>query len=236
MGGVSSRLVTAGVVMLGVAVLALAGRLLPRIPSAPGPAATTVTASTVLAGPGSSATPPPAGVLVPQAMGRTLGEAVAVMRRAGLPAGAVERDPRDAGAVVVGQEPPAGVRVPPHSPVGFRTRDDVWPNGTARPLRLGPGRATALYRIVVADPVHDDLTVVVTAPRGVDLQVWFQFGVGRLPLVEHTEGCRPMGRGTRCTVDFGALPAADPGIWTVGAGKRAGPAAAVQVLIRFTRR
>jgi len=235
MGGVSSRLVTAGVVVLGVGVLAVAGRLLPEIPSAPGPA-TTTTASTVFAGPMPSATPPAQGVLVPQAMGQTLGQARALMRRAGLPAEAVERDPRDAGAVVVGQEPPAGVRVPPHSPVGFRTRDDVWPNGITRSLRLGPGRATARYRIVAADPVHDDLTVVVTAPREVDLRVWFQFGVGRLPLVEHSEGCRPLGRRTRCALDFGAFPAADPGIWTVGAGKRAGPAAAVQVIIRFTRR
>jgi hypothetical protein len=235
MGGVSSRLVTAGMVVLGVGVLVVAGRLLPEIPSAPGPAATT-TASTVLAGPVSSATPPARGVLVPQAMGRTLGQARAVMRRAGLPAGAVERDPQDTGAVVVGQEPPAGVRVPPHSPVGFRTRVDVWPNGTNRPLRLGPGSASARYRVVAADPVHDDLTVLVTAPREVDLQVWFQFGVSRLPLVEHSEGCRPRSRWTRCALDFGAFPATDPGIWTVGVGKRGGPAATVQVMIRFTRR
>jgi hypothetical protein len=231
----SSRLATAAAVVVGLGVLALAGRLLSLEPGAPPPTGGTTTTS-LFTGPPADETVQTAGALVPQAMGRTLAEARAVMRRAGLPGDAVDRDPRDPGAVVVGQEPPAGVWVPPGSPVGFRTRTDVWPNGAPRRLRLGQGRATATYRVVAADPVHDALEIVLTMPRGVELRLWLGTGASPRVLIGSTKGlrdCRPAGGQTRCQVTFAAMAAEPPGVWTVGLAKRSPGAAAVRVKVSF---
>ena len=233
----SSRLAPATAVVVGLGVLALAGRLLSLEPGQAPPASSTTTSS-LFTGPAATETIRTEGALVPQAMGRTLASARAVMRRAGLPGEAVDRDPRGPGAVVVGQDPSAGTRVPPGSPVGFRTRTDVWPNATPRRLRLGQGRATATYRVVAADPVHDPLTIVLWAPRGTDLELWLETETGRRPVLAGTKGpgmCRPVGRQTRCLVAWEAQVAEDPGLWTVGLAKRSPPAAAVRVTITFTR-
>ena len=56
---------------------------------------------------------------MPDVLGRTLAQAEGVLRTAGLHGGAYERDPQGRTAVVVAQEPPAGVVVPPGSMVGF---------------------------------------------------------------------------------------------------------------------
>jgi hypothetical protein len=237
MGGSSSRLVTAAAAALGLGVLVVAGRLLPTAPSVR-PTATTVT-SVVTAPPVPSTTSTTGGVLVPQAIGRTLAQATTVMRAAGLPSGAIDGDPQAPSAVVVAQEPPAGVWVPPNSPVGFRTRSDVWPNATLRRLRLGRGPATATYRVVAADPLNDPLTVVVTMPSTVDLQVWLETGPNRrVPVLDSTDdsrSCRPANRQSRCVVRFAALQAEEPGVWTVSLAKDSLLAAAIQVTVTFTR-
>jgi beta-lactam-binding protein with PASTA domain len=59
---------------------------------------------------------------VPDVVGRQVGQAQAVLRKAGLVGVAYERDPQGADSVVVAQEPPAGSTVPRGSVVGFRTR------------------------------------------------------------------------------------------------------------------
>ena len=160
------------------------------------------------------------------------------MRHAGLPSGAVDQAPQAPNAVVIAQEPPAGARVPPNSPVGFRTRSDVWPNSTPRRLRLGRGPTTAHYRVVAADPMHDPLTVEMTMPRSVDLQVWLQTGRGRRIVLDDTNGsssCRPVNRRARCMVAFAALGGEEAGIWTVGVAKRSAQPAAIGVTVTFMR-
>jgi hypothetical protein len=238
MGGSSSRLATAVVVALGLGVLVVAGRLLPTGPSAR-PPATTVVSSVVTAPPAASTASTTGGVLVPQAIGRTLAQATIVMRAAGLPSGTFERDSQIGTAVVVAQEPPAGILVPPHSLVGFRTRNDVWPNATSRRLRLGRGPTTATYRVVAADPMHDQLTVVVTMPPAVELQVWLETGPNRrVPVLDtsnDSDACRPANRQSRCVVRFAALEAEEPGVWTVSLAKDSSRAAAIQVTVTFKR-
>jgi PASTA domain len=229
----SNRQATAAAVVVGLGVLALAGRLLPLEPGARPPAATT---ASLFTGPARTEPVQTEGALVPQAKGRTLAQARAAMGRAGLPSDAVDRDPRDPGAVVVDQEPPAGAWVPPGSPVGFRTRTGVWPNATPRRLRLGQGATAATYRVVAADPVHDALELVLTMPRGADLTLWLRTPVGRRVMISSTKDlrdCRPTGREVRCLVTWAALAAEPPGVWTVGVAKRSPGAAAVRVRISF---
>jgi hypothetical protein len=231
-------LATAAAVALGLGVLVVAGRLLPTRPSARPPATTAVSSvATFPTAPTTAWTT--RGVLVPQAVGRTLGQATTVMRAAGLPSAADDRDPQAPSAVVVAQEPPAGTRVPPDSAVGFRTRSDVWPNATPRRLRLGRGPTTATYQVVAADPMHDPLTVVVAAPPAVELQVWLETGPSRrvpvLDTIADSRSCRPANQQLRCVVRFAALEAEEPGVWTVGLAKGSSRAAAIQVTVTFTR-
>lgn len=237
MRGSSSRL-TIAAVAVGLGVLVLAGRLLPSGPSAR-PPATTAVRSVVTAPLAASIASTTGGVLVPQAIGRRLAQAMTVMAAAGLPSGAHDRDPQAPSAVVVAQEPPAGVRVPPHSPVGFRTRSDVWPNGTPRRLQLGRGPTTATYRVAAADPMHDTLTVVIARPPTAKLQVWLETGPSRrVPVLDTTHdsgSCRPATRQFRCVVRFAALEAEEPGVWTVSLAKDSSLAAAIQVTVTFTR-
>lgn len=238
LGRSSSRVATAAAVALGLGVLVVAGRLLPTRPSARPPATTAV--ASVVTFPTATATASTAGgVLVPQAVGRTLAQARTVLGAAGLPSGAFDRDPQAPNAVVVAQEPPAGVQVPPHSPVGFRTRSDVWPNATPRRLRLGRGPTTKAYRVVAADPVRDPLTVAVTMSPAVELQVWLETGPSRrVPVLDTSNdwgSCRPANQQSRCVVRFAALAAEQPGIWTVGLAKGSSRAAAIQVTVTFTR-
>lgn len=152
----SGRLVTVAMLLVGLAVLAVAGRLLPSAPSTRRPATTAATgaasAPAIRTAPGNTR-----GYAVPDALGRTLAQAERVMRAAGLQGGADERDPQGRDAVVVAQEPPAGVLVPPGSAVGFRTRTGVQPYGVPRRLRLARGPTTAAYRIVVPDPPPSSL-------------------------------------------------------------------------------
>jgi hypothetical protein len=175
---------------------------------------------------------------VPHAVDRTLAQARTAMDNAGLPSRVADGDPRGPGAVVVGQEPPAGAWVPPGSPVGFRTRTHVWPNGVPRRLRLGEGRTTAAYRIVAADPVHDAFEVVLSLPRGVDLGLWLRTTTSRREVLGSTQTtplCRPAGRRVRCLLAWPAQQAEAPGIWTIGAVKHSSAAAVVRVRVTFTR-
>jgi hypothetical protein len=233
MRGPSGRLATATAVVLGVGVLALAGRLLPGIPSA-GPPATTVRRMFV-----PPATQGTLGVVVPAVVGRTLGEARVGLRRAGLSGGAVERGPEAPAAVVVLQDPPAGALVAPGSAVGFRTRTDVWPNGRPRRLRLGPGPVTASYLVVAASPTFDPLSLEATMPRGADLEVWTRTRFGRRLLLERSNGpgsCGPAGGGrVACAAIFEPLGDEDPGIWVVGVAKRSAAPATVRVTVTFER-
>jgi hypothetical protein len=239
----SSRAATAVALVAGLAVLVVAGRLLPTTPSAQRPATPTsavATAWTVRTVPLADVpTSTVRGIRAPNAIGRTLAQATSVMRAAGLQGAAFERDPQIGTAVVVAQEPPAGELVPPGSVVGFRTRTDVEANGSPRRLRLGRGPTSWGYQVVAADPARQQLTVVVTAPRATDVRVWLETGVGkRLPVLGSTRdatSCHPTGGQSRCVVRLGALDGEDPGIWTATIAKQSSPPAAIQVTVMFTR-
>jgi len=235
MRGSSSRLATAAAVVLGVSVLAVAGRLLPTIPSAPSPPTTAV--GTVLDPPSASTTLPTLGALVPPVIGRTLAQARTAMRDAGLASGAEEQGAQAPNAVVVAQEPSVGERVPPNSPVGFRTMSDVWPNGTPRRLRLGRGPITAHYRVVVADPLYYPLTVAITMPPTVDFSIWLETSLSRrVPVLDSATAsgrCRPVNQQSRCQVTFDALREEEAGVWTVGLAKRSARPATVRITVTF---
>lgn len=135
----SSRAATAAALVAGLAVLALAGRLLPTTPSLSRPA--TPTSAGVPAGtvrmiplrdvPTSTVV---GGVRVANAIGHTLARATSLMRAGGLRGAAFERDPQIGAAVVVAQEPPAGLLVPPAVGWGFG------PGPTCRPMAAHTGR------------------------------------------------------------------------------------------------
>jgi hypothetical protein len=158
----SSGRATAAALVAGLAVLVVAGRLLPSTPGAQRPATPTpagVTAWTVRVIPLRDVpTSTVRGVRVPNAIGHTLARARGVMRAAGLRGVAIEQDPQLPSAVVVAQEPFAGLLVPPRSVVGFRTRTDVPANHAPRRLRLPPGPTTAAYPVVAPDPARHQLT------------------------------------------------------------------------------
>ena len=82
-----------------------------------------------------------------------------MLRAGGLHGRAHQRDPQGRDTVVVAQEPPGGVLVPPGSVVGLRTRSGVQPYGAPRQLRLGRGPTTAAYHMVAPDPARHRLTV-----------------------------------------------------------------------------
>jgi PASTA domain len=228
----SGRAATAAMLLVGLAVLAVAGRLPPSAPSTQHPATTAAIRATttpaIRTAPGNTR-----GYGVPDALGRTLAQAERVMRTAGLYGVAHERDPQGRNAVA--QEPPAGVLVPPGSVVGFRTRTGVQPTGAPRRLRLGRGAATAAYRIVAPDPGTHQLTVAVVVPRATDVNVWLETGRGsRVPVLGSTGDaawCRPGHGRIRCVVRLG-VPA--QGVWTVSVAKRSSSPAAIEITVTFT--
>jgi hypothetical protein len=236
----SRRAATAAALVAGLAVLALAGRLLPTTPSLSRSAAPTsagATTGTVRMIPLRDVpTSTIRGVQVPNAIGHTLARATRVLRAAGLRGAAFERDPQISTAVVVAQEPPAGLLVPPGSGVGFRTRTDVQANGSPRRLRLGRGPTIWGYQLVAPDPARQQLTVVVTAPRAAEVRVWLQTGSSmRLPVLNSRDAtsCHPSGRQSRCVVRFGAFDGEDPGLWTATITKQSSPPATIQVTVTF---
>jgi hypothetical protein len=142
----SSRTATVAMVLIGLAALAVAGRLVRTTPSAEHPA----TSAAVTIPPAATATTVDS-VEVPDAVGQTLAQAKLVMRAVGLRGAADDRDPQVPGAAVVVQEPAAGNLVPADSVVWFRTRTDVQANGVVRRLRLEAGQTTATYLVVAPD-------------------------------------------------------------------------------------
>jgi hypothetical protein len=150
----SSRAATAAAVVAGLAVLAVAGRLLPTTPSLQRPA--TPTSAGVPAGtvrviplrevPTSTLS---GGVRVPDVIGHTLARATSLLRTAGLRGVAFERDPQIGSAVVVAKEPPAGVLIPRGDVVGLRTRTDV--RAKAAPA-VPPGPRSGIRGTVVGPP------------------------------------------------------------------------------------
>jgi hypothetical protein len=224
----SGRLVTVAMLLVGLAVLAVAGRLLPSAPSTQRPATTgAASAPAIRTAPGNTR-----GYSVPDALGRTLAQAERVMRTAGLQGRAYERDPQGRDAVVVAQEPPAGVLVPPGSAVGFRTRTGVQPYGVPRRLRLARGPTTAAYRIVAPDPATYQLAVAVIVPRATDIEVWLERGSGsRVPVLgSDATWCRPRHGKVRCGVRLG-VPA--EGVWTASIAKRSSRPAAIEITVTF---
>jgi hypothetical protein len=230
----SSRVATVAMVLVGLAALAVAGRLVRTTPSAERPAT-------------SAATIPPAAtattldsVEVPDAFGRTLAEAKMVMRAAGLQGAADERDPQVPGAAVVVQEPAAGNLAPRHSVVWFRTRTDVQANGVVRRLRLGAGRTAATYLVVAPDPPTHPLTVVVSMPHAAEVEVWLETEFKSRVLVvgrrQDPTSCKPAGGQVRCVVRFGVVDAGgELGIWTAWVAKHSSPPAVMEVTVRFAR-
>jgi len=226
----SGRVATVAMVLVGLAVLALAGRLLPVAPSVQRPATTdTALAPAIRTAPGNTR-----GYGVPDVLGRTLAQAERVMRSGGLHGSAYERDPQGRDAVVVAQEPPAFAVVPPGSMVGFRTRTGVQPYGSPRRLRLGAGPGTAAYRIVAPDPATHQLTVAVVAPRAAELEVWLDRSSSRLPVLTSTRDrtwCQPSHGEVRCEVRLG-IPA--QGVWRASVVKRSAPPATIEVMATST--
>jgi hypothetical protein len=216
----SSRVATAAALVAVLAVLVVAGRLLPTIPSAD----RSTTPSSVEVPAGTVRSIPPqdvptstivGAVRVPNAIGHTLTRATRLMRTAGLRGVAAEHDLQSAAAVVFAQEPPAGVLVPSRSVVGFRTSTDVQANGSPRRVRLGRGPTTATYPVMAPDPARQRLTVVVTMPAAVELQVWLATaGIRRVPILDTNSGtasCHRTGGRSRCVVGVGALDDGTPG-------------------------
>jgi hypothetical protein len=244
MRGSSSRAATVAVLVAGLAVLVVAGRLLPTIPSARRPAPPTsaeVPAGTVRVIPLANVpTSTVGGVRVPNAIGHTLARATGLMRAVGLHGVAFERDPQIGTAVVVSQEPPAGVLIPRGDVVGFRTRTDVQANGSPRRLRLPRGPTSWGYQLVAPDPARQRLTVVVAMPVAVELQVWLETVVGRrVPILDTSSGtapCHPTGGWSRCVVRFGVLDGEDPGLWTATVAKQSTAPVAIQVTVSFAPR
>jgi hypothetical protein len=231
MRAASGRVAAVAVLLVGLAVLTVAGRLLPSAPSVRGP--TTTRAAMVPAirtAPGNTH-----GYGVPDVLGRTMAQAEQMLRTVGLRGGAHGRDPQRRDAVVVAQEPPAFAVVPPGSVVGFRTRTDVQPYDVPRRLRLGRGPTTAAYRVVAPDPATHQLTMTVVAPRAAELQVWLEGGSrSRLPVLgstHETKWCRPTDGKARCEVRLG-VPAQR--VWTAKVAKRSSPPAAVAVTVTST--
>ena len=223
----SSRVATAAMLLVGLAVLAIAGRLLPSVPSAQRPA--TTSAPAIRTAPGNTR-----GYEVPDVLGRTLVQAERVLRTGGLHGAAREGDPQGDNAVVVAQEPPVWVLVPPGSVVGFRTRTGVQPYGAPRRLRLGAGPRTAAYPIVAPDPTTHQLTVAVVAPRAADVEVWLDRSNTRLPVLTSTRDrtlCQPSHEEVRCEVRLGV----PQGVWTASIAKRSALPAAIQLTVTSRR-
>jgi hypothetical protein len=229
----SGRVATAAMLLGGLAVLTVAGRLLPPAPSAQRPATTAATgaisAPAIRTAPGNTR-----GYAVPDVLGQTVAQAERVMRTGGLHGSAHERDPQGRNAVVVAQEPSAGVLVPPGSVVGFRTRTDVQPYGAPRQLRLGRGPTTAAYRIMAPDPAAHQLTVVVVASRTTDMEVWLDAGLRLTAAVlgstRDAKWCRPSHGKIRCVVRLG-IP---QGMWTARVAKRSSPPATIEMMATST--
>jgi hypothetical protein len=223
----SRRVATVAMVLVGLAVLAVAGRLVRTAPSAGGPAIPPATTATTLDRVG-----------VPDAFGQALAQAKTVMRAAGLQGVADDRDPQVPGAVVVVQEPAAGNLVPRDSVVWFRTRTDVQANGVVRRLRLGTGQTTTSYLLVAPDPPTHPLTVVVTMPGAAQAKVWLETEFGRRVLVvggrQDPTNCKPTRGQVRCVVRFGVINAGgELGIWTARVAKHTSPPAVIEVTVRF---
>jgi hypothetical protein len=230
----SSRVATVAMVLVGLAVLAVAGRMVRTAPSAERP----VTSAPVTP-PAPTATTV-ASVEIPDAVGETLAQAKVVMGAAGLRGAADDRDPQVPGAAVVVQEPAAGTLVPRDSVVWFRTRTDVQANGVVRRLRLGAGQTTATYLVVAPDPPTHPLTVVVTMPRATEVKVWLETEFkSRVPVVGRRQdptSCKPAGGQVRCVVRLGAVNAGgELGIWTARVAKHSSPLAVMEVTVRFAR-
>jgi PASTA domain len=229
----SSRVATVAMVLVGLAVLAVAGRLVRTAPSAGGPA----TSAAVTIPPATTATTLDR-VEVPDAFGQALAQAKTVMRAAGLQGAADDRDPQAPGAVVVVQEPAAGNLVPRDSVVWFRTRTDVQANGVVRRLRLGTGQTTTSYLLVAPDPPTHPLTVVVTMPGAAQAKVWLETEFGlRVPVLSRRQNptnCKPTGGQIRCVVRLGLINAGgELGIWTAKVAKHTSPPTVIEVTVSF---
>ena len=231
----SSRVATVAMVVVGLAALVLAGRLVRTTPSVERPA--TSAAGTI---PLAATTTTVDRVEVPDAFGQTLAQAKTVMHAAGLRGAADERDPQVPGAAVVVQEPAAGNLVPRDSVVWFRTRTDVQANGVVRRLRLGTGQTTTSYLLVAPDPPTHPLTVVVTMPGAAQAKVWLETEFGlRVPVLSRRQdptNCKPTGGQIRCVVRLGLINAGgELGIWTAWVAKHSSPPAVMEVTVRFAR-
>ena len=229
----SSRVATVAMVLVGLAALAVAGRLVRTTPNAERPA--TTAAGTI---PPATTTTTVDSVEVPDAFGLTVSEAKTVMHAAGLRGAADERDPQVPGAVVVVQEPAAGNLVPRDSVVWFRTRTDVQANGVVRRLRLGTGQTTTSYLLVAPDPPTHPLTVVVTMPGAAQAKVWLETEFGlRVPVLSRRQdptNCKPTRGQIRCEVRFGVINAGgELGIWTAKVAKHTSPPAVIEVTVSF---
>src|SRR6266536_1490293 len=156
----SSRTATVAALIVGVAAVALVGRLV-KPPASIQPSSVPATTSSTI---------PPAATIVqirvPDEIGQPLGRAQQQLRAAGLKGVAYDRDPQGPQALVVAQEPPAGELAPPGSVIGLRTGTDlrVW-------LEPGPGE-----RLHVTDSTSHDPSC-----KPLDQQVSCWIELGELP-------------------------------------------------------
>jgi len=108
------------IVIVALGALAGMGRILDLDPGVPSTSTQAPTLTSTAVQPVDTSTS--RGVLVPNAVGKSLAEGRRLMSRAGLRGAAVETDPQAPTSRIFGQEPPPGVLVPPGSVVGFRTK------------------------------------------------------------------------------------------------------------------
>jgi hypothetical protein len=114
------RLSLVAMVLVALVGLAVVGRMLGLDPAVPSTSTQAPTLTSTAVQPVETSTS--RGVLVPDAVGKSLAEGRRLMRRAGLRGAAIETDPQAPTSRIFGQEPPPGVWVPPGGVVGFRTK------------------------------------------------------------------------------------------------------------------
>jgi hypothetical protein len=228
----SGRVATAAMLLVGLAVLAVVGRLLPSTPSAQRPATTAATGTTsapaIRTAPGNTR-----GYGVPDVLAGpwfrpsgccALGSARC--RHRGGPPGRQRRRRRPGAARLGGRAA--------RECGGVSDQDRRAALRRAPSAAVGAGPRTAAYRIVAPDPATHQLTVAAVAPRAADIQMWLARSSSRLPVLASTRDakwCRPSHGRIRCEVRLG-IPV--EGVWTASVAKRSALPAAIEVTITST--
>jgi hypothetical protein len=231
----SSRVATVAMVLVGLAALAVAGRLVRTAPSAEHSA----TSAAVTIPPAATATTLDS-VEVPDAFGQRLAQAKMVMRAAGLRGGG--RGSRSPGPWGGGCGAGAGRRHPGPTGQCGGVSDQDRRAGQRRGAPVAAGSWPDHHDLSggcarSADPpAHDGRDL----PRAAGVRVWLETEFkSRVPVVGRRQdptSCKPAGGQVRCVVRLGAVNAGgELGIWTARVAKHSSPLAVMEVTVRFAR-